>query len=617
MFRLPRLFVSFPTMKLLQLLCRPWALLILVVTSCWGPAADAKSSGDFYEEVSRLNKVLSEINRKYVEDVNPNELSDAAMQGIRGILDPHTTVFSPKDYDDLKIATDGEFGGVGITISIRDNVLTVVSPLAGTPAYNLGIQAGDRIVKIEGKSTQNLTLDDAVNKLRGKVGTDVTITLVREGITEPLDFVITRAKIVIHAVPYAGMLDNDVGYIKLAQFSQKTATDVEEAIRKLKTQGMKKLVLDLRSNPGGLLNQAIEVGELFLKKGNNIVSTRGRTQETESAATRDGILGADVPMVVMVNQGSASASEIVAGALQDWDRALILGKTSFGKGSVQTIFPLDNQGHALKLTTAFYYLPFGRCINKPENGIKGLSLRSEEEDSEAGDSVDSVGVDSAAKDTQVYYTAAGRKMYGGGGITPDVDLEMKPMPWIVQVQERMALYFRFAVKYRAQLEKSKVKVDANWVVPDSVYNAFKDFCFKDTSFIKAKTNAQATTDLLEEILLKEQKYMGDSSKTVADADLAARLTELRKSLQRQSEAQFAANKLYIMDAIKRELLASYMGEEARIAFMLKSDTQALEALRYLKDMNLYKKTMQGDPKNKGKAAEASAAKTDSPKKGKK
>jgi len=611
-------------MKIFTMLCRPWAFLVLVVTSCWGPAADAKSSGDFYEEVSRLNKVLSEINRKYVEDVNPTELSDAAMQGIRGILDPHTTVFSPKDYDDLKIATDGEFGGVGITISIRDNVLTVVSPLAGTPAYNLGIQAGDRIVKIESKSTQNLTLDEAVNKLRGKVGTDVTITIVREGITAPLDFKITRAKIIIHAVPYAGMLDSETGYIKLAQFSQKTASDVEEAIRKLKTQGMKKLVLDLRYNPGGLLNQAIEVGELFLKKGNNIVSTRGRTQETESAATRDGILGSDVPMVVLVNQGSASASEIVAGALQDWDRALIVGKTSFGKGSVQTIFPLDNQGHALKLTTAFYYLPFGRCINKPENGIKGLSLRNGENvDPETGEplNADSAAVDSAAKDTQVYYTAAGRKMYGGGGITPDVDIEIKPLPWIVQVQERMALYFRFAVKYRAQLEKSKTKVDANWQVPDTVFMAFKEFCLKDTAFTKAKTNAQSTADLLEEILLKEQKYLGDSSKTVTDPELATRIDELRKTLRRQSDAQFASNKEYIMAAIKRELLSSYQGEEARIAFQLKSDNQVSEALRYLKDMNLYKKVMAADPKNKptsaSKKAEAVSKDSKDLKKGKK
>ena len=339
-------------------------------------AGDTKTPpGDFYDEVSRLNKVLSEVNRKYVEDVNPTELTDAALNGIRDILDPHTTVFTPKDYEGLKVSMEGKFGGVGITISLRDNILTVISPLSGTPAFRLGIRAGDRIRKIDGKDTKGLSLDDAVSKLRGKIGTDVTVSIEREGVADLMEFTITRAEIVVHAVPYFGMVSKDIGYIKLATFSDKTRSDVENAIRGLKKQGMKKLILDMRYNPGGLLNQAIEISELFLKQGNVIVSTLGRTQRTESRARRDGILGADVPMAVLVNQGSASAAEIVSGALQDWDRALVVGKTSFGKGSVQTIFPLDNQGNALKLTTAFYYLPFGRCINKPENGIKGLKLQ--------------------------------------------------------------------------------------------------------------------------------------------------------------------------------------------------------------------------------------------------
>ena len=316
--------------------------------------------GDFYDEVSRLNKVLSEVNRKYVEDVNPTELTDAALNGIRNILDPHTTVFTPKDYEGLKVSMEGKFGGVGITISLRDNILTVISPLSGTPAFRLGIRAGDRIRKIDGKETKGLSLDDAVSKLRGKIGTDVTISIEREGVPDLMDFTITRAEIIVHAVPYYGMVTKDIGYVKLATFSDKTTSDVENALKNLQKQGMKKIILDMRYNPGGLLNQAIEISELFLKRGNVIVSTRGRTQRTESRARRDGVVKSDVPMVVLVNQGSASAAEIVSGALQDWDRALIVGKTSFGKGSVQTIFPLDNQGNALKLTTAFYYLPFGR-----------------------------------------------------------------------------------------------------------------------------------------------------------------------------------------------------------------------------------------------------------------
>lgn len=564
-------------------------------------AGDTKTPpGDFYDEVSRLNKVLSEVNRKYVEEVNPTELTDAALNGIRDILDPHTTVFTPKDYEGLKVSMEGKFGGVGITISLRDNILTVISPLSGTPAFRLGIRAGDRIRKIDGKDTKGLSLDDAVSKLRGKIGTDVTVSIEREGVPDLMDFTITRAEIVVHAVPYYGMVNKDVGYIKLATFSDKTTSDVENAIRGLKKQGMKKLVLDMRYNPGGLLNQAIEISELFLKQGNVIVSTLGRTQRTESRARRDGMLGPDVPMVVLVNQGSASAAEIVSGALQDWDRALVIGKTSFGKGSVQTIFPLDNQGNALKLTTAFYYLPFGRCINKPENGIKGLKLMEEESE----DDGDKAAADSAKKDTvarDTFYTNNGRMMFGGGGITPDVDIELSPMPWVVQVQERMAMYFKFAVKVRPQLDKAGVKVDADWSVPDSLYTQFKDFCMKDTNFMKVKSNALVGVDQLEKSIVREQNYMGDSAKTVSDSTLAARLSDMRKALEAKRDAQFDENKDYIKDGIKRELLTAMVNDSVSTAFSLKRDEQLKEAIKYLSDDALYKKTISGPGKRPAKA----------------
>jgi len=309
--------------------------------------------------------------------------------------------------------------------------------------------------------------------------------------------------------------------------------------------------------------------------------------------------------VVLVNEGSASASEIVSGALQDWDRGVIMGKTSFGKGSVQTIFPLDNQGHAIKLTTAFYYLPMGRCINKPENGIKGLALQQEEA-AAAEDDTNPTEVaakaDSAAKDSQIYYTAGGRKVYGGGGITPDIEVNLRPLPWIVQVQERMTMFFKFAIKIRPSLEKSKVVVDADWVVPDSLYTAYKQYCLKDTTFIKVKTNALATSDILEEILLREQKFMGDSSKVIADKDVALSLTTLRTALLKNREAQFDANKTYIMDALKRELIAAYKGEEARIAFNLRADNQVQEAIKVLRDPVRYAKALSATPKTDKKAS---------------
>ncbi|MCL2260469.1 MAG: S41 family peptidase [Fibromonadales bacterium] len=579
-----------------------------IFTACGKPSADAKASSDFYEEVARLNKVLSEINLKYVEEVDPNEVTKAAINGIRSVLDPNTAVLDPKMNDDLKRATEGEFGGIGIQIGVRGNQKTVISPMLGTPAYRLGLKAGDIITHIDGKQTKDLTLDEVVDKLRGKPGTDVTVTIAREGTAASFDVTITRAKIVIHAVPYAGMLDKEIGYIQLATFSLKTASELEEAINKLKKQGMKKLVLDLRYNPGGLLNQAIEVTELFLKKGNRIVSAKGRIINTESNASKNGIMSDDTHIAVLVNQGTASAAEIVSGALQDWDRAVVVGKTTFGKGSVQTVFPLsgqgnplqrltsfmDDDGYALKLTTAFYYLPFGRRINKPEMEIKGQGLRASEESEDA----DSLAKDTAARDTQVYHTVGGRKMYGGGGITPDVEIEAKAIPWIAQIKERMSLYFRFAVKYRSQIgDAAAAKIDSTWQVPDSLFNAFIAFCATDTNFTKIKSNAQTLTDATEEALIKEQNILlGDSSKVLKDTLIAAAISNLRKALTKQNEAQAIEIKNYSLNAIKRELISAAQGEEAYLAWRLRDDIQLKEALKYLHNDALYKSKMKAPPK---------------------
>jgi len=577
-----------------------------IFTACGKPSAEAKSNGDFYEEISRLNRVISEIHLKYVEEVDPSEITNAAVGGIRSVLDPHTSVLDPKGSDNLKVYSDGEFGGIGITIGIRNNMLTVISPMFGTPAYNLGIMAGDRITSIDGKPTKDLTQDEAVDRLRGKVGTNVTVTIAREGTPAPFDITITRAKIVIHAVPYFGMLDKEIGYIQLAAFSQKTAPELEDAINKLKKQGMKKLVLDLRSNSGGLLNQAIEVSELFLKKGNRIVSTKGRVINSENNSTKNGIVGDDIQIAVLVNQGTASAAEIVAGALQDWDRALVVGKTTFGKGSVQTVFPLDYEGRALKLTTADYYLPFGRRITKPENEVRGRSLRANTEESEDSDTV---AKDTSVRDTQVYYTASGRKMYGGGGITPDVDIELSSIPWVAQIQERMSMYFRFAVKYRSQIGDAASKIDSSWAVPDSLFNALVAFVAADTNFTKAKSPAQIRVDDLEETLLKEQSVIyGDTSKVLKDSAFSAMIANMRTYLVKKQKASLEVeSKAYSLNAIKRELIAAVKGDEARIAWMLRDDAQLDEALKFLRNGTLYKSKMEA-PKDAKKDAKKSGKK---------
>jgi len=563
---------------------------LLAITACLGPLADAKSESDFYDEVSRLNKVLSEIHRKYVEDVEADELTEAAISGIRDILDPHTAVFSPKGYDDLKVHTEGEFGGLGITIAIRDNVLTIISPLQGTPAFKMGLQAGDRIIKIEGKSTQGITTEQAVEKLRGKVGTDVTITIAREGEPEPIDYTITRGRIVLHSVPYAGMLEGDIGYIKVVQFSQKTSNDIRNAVDSLKTKGMKKLILDLRFNPGGLLSQAIEVSEMFLKKGNTIVSTKGRVQSSETISRKDGFLSDELPLVVLLNEGSASASEIVAGAIQDWDRGVIVGKTSFGKGSVQTIFPLDNDGNALKLTTAFYYLPHGRCINKPENGIQGRQVSEVLADSAAQDSTQDT--------TEVFFTANGRKMYGEGGITPDVEVNPRPMSWFAQTLERQTKFFKFVVKERPGLEKQGVTINENWDIPDSLVEQFRTFLYEDSVFQEMQTGAEQALNLLDTMLLKEQELTGDTSKVLNDKELNQAISNLHQALKMDRQRKFDKNIDYVRRGLKREFLGAVIGEQASIKHNLQADLQVQEAIDILQHPKRYNEILTPDQTGK-------------------
>ena len=322
-----------------------------------------------YKELKVFGEALHYIQSSYVEPVDPKKMVYGAIKGMVGELDPHSTFLTPDMFKEMQVETKGEFGGLGIEITIKDNKLTVISPIEGTPAYKAGVKAGDVIIAINGESTEGITLMEAVKKLRGPKGTKVTITIVRRGLKKPMDITITRAIIKVKSVKYR-MEDpeNKVGYIRIRAFQEKTDKDLEKALRSLEAQGVKALVLDLRNNPGGLLTQAVNVSDLFLPRGKLIVYTKGRTREDQMRfeSQEKPILPPSVPMVVLVNAGSASASEIVAGALQDWHRAVIMGDRTFGKGSVQTIFPLSD-GSALKLTTAEYYTPKGRSIQ--EEGI--------------------------------------------------------------------------------------------------------------------------------------------------------------------------------------------------------------------------------------------------------
>jgi carboxyl-terminal processing protease len=345
-----------------------WPLL-LTASICLvllGPQPDCGVSAaldkNIYKDLKVFNEVLRMVEKNYVEEVSSKTLIDGAINGVMRSLDPHSAYMTPEMHKELEVETRGSFGGIGIEITIRKDVLTIVSPIEDTPAFQAGLKAGDAIYKIDGKSTKDITIMEAVNKLRGPKDSKVTLTIMRENMLQTKDIVLSRAIIQVKSIK-SRIYEDNIGYIRIASFQERTVDDLKKNMEDLKSKAhtFKGLILDLRNNPGGLLNQAVSVSDVFLKSG-VIVSTKGRTKtmETVSSASDDGNEPA-CPIVILVNEGTASAAEIVSGALQDNGKALVIGTQTFGKGSVQTVIPLED-GSALKLTTAKYYTPKGRSI---------------------------------------------------------------------------------------------------------------------------------------------------------------------------------------------------------------------------------------------------------------
>ncbi|MEA3358429.1 MAG: S41 family peptidase [Thermodesulfobacteriota bacterium] len=329
----------------------------LIIYGNYGAFADTK---EMYKNIEVFSEVLGKIEKNYVNDVDREKLIHGAIKGMLKALDPHSSFMEPDGYKEMMIETKGSFSGVGIEITVRDDILTVVSPIEGTPAFKAGVKAGDQIIMVEGKPTKDLVIMEAVKLIRGKKGTKVKLTIRREGAEKPIDFLITRDVIPIKSVRSL-LLPSEIGYIRISTFQSKTDKELSKALKDLvKEKELKGLILDLRNNPGGLLSQAIKVADEFLDSG-VIVSIKGRDEQEEKSLAHKNKNNRNYPIIVLVNGGSASASEIVAGALQDNKKALILGAKTFGKGSVQAIFTLSD-GSGLRLTTAIYYTPSGRSI---------------------------------------------------------------------------------------------------------------------------------------------------------------------------------------------------------------------------------------------------------------
>jgi carboxyl-terminal processing protease len=516
-------------------------LVVVLVAAGWFTGRVQAKGDNTYRMFSTFMDIVGRVRDNYVEEVNVDQLVEDAIRGMLLSLDPHSQYLSASDYTSLKIDTHGSYGGLGIVIGVRDGFLTVVSPMEGTPASRMGIRSLDKIVEIDGESTDGLTLDDAVSKMRGPKGTQVKLSILREGVDEPLEFVVTREIIEVRSVPYTFATPDSIGYVRVSRFSETVQSSLESALEKLEKAGIKGLVIDLRRNPGGLLTEAIAVSESFVPKGKLVVYTDGRvsTQKahffSQSARVHDGY-----PLVVLVDGGSASASEIVAGAIQDLDLGVLVGERTFGKGSVQSVFPLRD-GAALKLTTAKYFTPSGRCID------------SETTQRQARSAADiKIGKTAEKKEEPAYKTAAGRTVYGGGGILPDVVVPYPKISAIAEKFERNLAFYKFAFEY---LDKHKgTKADAFKVTP-AVVGEFKNF-------------------------LKEKKL-----------DYA--------------EKEFDDDRAYIERAIDREIMSRLSGEEAAFIVYSEGDPQVQKAYELLRKAHttadLFKLAQATPPAGEGSA----------------
>ena len=420
-----------------------------------------------------FDQVVSHVTDRYVDSLSRDSIYHEALQGmLRELHDPYTVFLSGDRLARLNENTSGRYAGLGVQIDVRDGWITVVSPLPDSPAERAGIQTGDRIVEVEGRSTEGWSVDEATRELRGPKGSRVNIMVERPGLESLLPFRLTRADIQVHAVRRTDLLPGNVGYLDIDVFSEQTASELEKEINNLRRRGLRALILDLRRNPGGLLEQGVAVSDLFLNRGQQIVSMRGRAYgATRDFADEEQQPWPDLPIVVLVDEGSASASEIVAGALQDHDRAVILGETTFGKGSAQSVFAMPDGG-ALKITTARWFTPVGRSIQKPR-ASDDEEITGEQDDAAAP----RIAGEIPLTERTAYRTDGGRVIYGGGGITPDLLVSDDPGDQELELQRALGDQvgrFRDALTaYALSLKTARAVTSPDFRVTPEMRNAFR------------------------------------------------------------------------------------------------------------------------------------------------
>lgn len=546
-------------------------LLVLLVTAS---IFSSFSFVDNYFEVSKNLDIFAtlfrEVNMYYVDETKPGDLMKKGMDAMLESLDPYTNYIPESDIEDYRFMQTGQYGGIGSLIRKKNDQIVISEPYEGYPAYKADLRAGDVILEVDGKPIKGKNQDDISKILKGQPNTTVKLLIEREGEKSPIEKIITREEIKVKSVPFFGMLEGNVGYMRLTSFTQESSEEVKKAFTELKSKnpGLKGIVFDLRGNPGGLLNEAINISNLFVEKGTDIVSTKGKVQEWNKVyKSINSPVDVSIPVALLINSGSASASEIVSGSLQDLDRAVIIGQRSFGKGLVQTTRELSYHSQ-LKVTTAKYYIPSGRCI-------QALDYTNRNEDGSVGKIPDSL--------ITLFKTKGGRPVYDGGGIKPDIALAPTNYSKIAISLENKALIFDFATKYRR--EHASIAPAKEFKLSEKEYEEFMAFI----------SNKEYDYTTKSEKLLNELK---ETAKTEKYFEAAEKEYEALKAKLIHHKTEDLSNfKTEIKSLIESEIVSRYYYQKGKIEASLANDLEVKKAIDVLSDATLYTSILTGKYKD--------------------
>ena len=534
--------------------------LLLPITIVIGIFSLALTQSSYYRKISKsqelINRVYNQIFSTYVHQIDPETFTKAAINGITEKLDPFTEFMVDDEQHNINVLSKGKYGGVGIQLSYRNNTMSVVAPMDGGPAKSAGIISGDIILKVDDIDVKEYSFNEAASKIRGEKGSTVKLTIKRFGDDDPIDFSLIRSEIIVKTVTYSGMLSKDTGYIRLNRFNRNTPFEMQNSISTLLNNNASALIFDLRDNAGGLLTSAISMLDMMIEKNTTLVSTKGRTKDSNRTfySRRDPIIPKDVKIAILINQGSASASEIVAGSVQDLDRGIIIGQKSFGKGLVQTQYSFDDK-RSIKITTARYYIPSGRFIQKR-------------------DYIDNKYIMNASDEDSIFTTIGGRTVYGNGGITPDSTIEPSTMKSLTSQYWRSGYFYSFSQENKHHYASFKSVLN-----DDSLLDKFKNY-----------TETKESVDLPGE---KELNIIIEKISELDSTDIRANdaLNLLSDFYDREEDKRRESEQDEIRELILLEFAGLFNGTEGRLKQALKNDETVQVALDVLSNSSTYQASL--------------------------